>query len=767
MTKGVARQRHPLFVFSWVTKGVGTIDEEREACLLATEIESSLSTFWWQVVSLKHATREAAVQSTDPGLSLPMLASFALSCVMACGAPCAHASADQLRELPSEPAGTYFAWTGAEGDEAAARLSSDRECAACHQEQWQQWRGSTHHYASLNNPWYRDSLEGLRERAGDEAMRMCGGCHDPAMLPTEALLGTWEPESPLAHAGVSCVTCHRATHVGPEGNASLNVDLDYVLPGPTASDEVLSRHARQMNSETFESSRLCVSCHRGVLSEASGNAHILIGMNDASDWANSDWAGQGVHRFDETIDEQDCISCHMPELPDGGRDHHFRGAHTLMAAAREDEHELAALEEFLSAAVELRYGGRWDVASSQWDTSVRIPDADERQLVAFYLRNVGAGHRFPGGTLDAQGARIEVSATWYEMRISELMWPRIIAQTDSALRWVRAEPVDDEGRPHTNHPADLFSSVAWNTTIPARDAQPILVEVPALPSTHAKPAGTRALVVRARLLHERHRPEFAERVCERSEREPEFRAFEEESQRRDGWVVDPCRIPEPVVLAAAETVFSAGSSEPFAVDSAHWWAFALALSNVRVERLDYASAALDRCELLSSSESLERARCSVARAHIFARQGRRDDVVALLEPYLAAGHPAERSARWALAQAHAQVWDWSAVREVLSPAYDAGSRNTELLALLARASGVLGEHDDVVRFAGEGLRANPWYFPLRRSLVLSVPELADGLNYLAFRNADMEHARRSRCWERDPNCLAQSLPGEPFVLRWR
>lgn len=45
MTKGVARQRHPLFFFSWVTSGVGTIDEERETCLLATEIESSSSTF--------------------------------------------------------------------------------------------------------------------------------------------------------------------------------------------------------------------------------------------------------------------------------------------------------------------------------------------------------------------------------------------------------------------------------------------------------------------------------------------------------------------------------------------------------------------------------------------------------------------------------------------------------------------------------------------------------------------------------------------------
>lgn len=704
--------------------------------------------------------------SIYPGIPLHRLSSIVLCCAATCVAALGHGSVDELRGLPTEPAGTYFSWTGAEGDEAAARLSSDRDCAACHEEQWQQWRRSTHHYASLNNPWYRDSLEGLRERAGDEAMRMCGGCHDPAMLPTGALFDAWEPDSPLAHAGVSCVTCHRADHAGPEGNASLNVDLDYSLPGPEASEGELSRHANQMRSEVFEDSRLCVSCHRGVLSQASGNAHILIGMNDASDWANSDWAGQGVHRFDEPLDEQDCISCHMPELPNGGRDHHFRGAHTLMASARGDEQELAALEEFLSDAVELRFGGRWNAESSQWESSPGAQDANAPQLFGFYLRNVGAGHRFPAGTLDAQGARIEVSATWYEMRLSEFMWPQAIARTDSSIRWLRAEPVDDEGRPLTNHPADLFSSVAWNTTIPARDAQPILVEVPALSSAVDKPVGRRALVVRARLIHERHRPEFAERVCERSEREPEFRAFEEETQRRDGWAVAPCAIPDPLVLAEAHAVFTEGSSAPQEVSAAHWWEFALALSNVRVERLGYASAALDHCERLSTSESAERARCDVARAHLLARQGRRDDVVALLEPYLSGQHPAEKPARWALAQAHAQVWDWVGVHEALSPVYDAGSRNTALLALLARASGVVGDHDAVVRYAGDGLRANPWYFPLRRSLALSVPELAEGLNYLAFRNSDMEHERRSRCWERSPDCLAQSLPGEPFVLRW-
>ena len=88
-------------------------------------------------------------------------------------------------------------------------------CARCHQDVFDQWNESAHHFSSFNNQWYRKSIEYMQEVAGTKPARWCAGCHDPAPLfsgmmekPVQDIIH--EPE---AQAGLGCTACHAITHV--------------------------------------------------------------------------------------------------------------------------------------------------------------------------------------------------------------------------------------------------------------------------------------------------------------------------------------------------------------------------------------------------------------------------------------------------------------------------------------------------------------------------------------------------------------------------
>src|SRR4029078_12975852 len=55
-------------------------------------------------------------------------------------------------------------------------------CKRCHQDVYDQWFSSVHHFSSFNNQWYRKSIEDMQDTIGTRPSKWCGGCHDPAVL---------------------------------------------------------------------------------------------------------------------------------------------------------------------------------------------------------------------------------------------------------------------------------------------------------------------------------------------------------------------------------------------------------------------------------------------------------------------------------------------------------------------------------------------------------------------------------------------------------
>src|SRR5947208_3364885 len=88
-------------------------------------------------------------------------------------------------------------------------------CGACHKDIFEQWKSSMHHFASFNNQFYRKSIEYMQDVLGPQPSKWCAGCHDHAVF----FNGRFERpikvqiDTPEAHAGLSCTSCHSVVHV--------------------------------------------------------------------------------------------------------------------------------------------------------------------------------------------------------------------------------------------------------------------------------------------------------------------------------------------------------------------------------------------------------------------------------------------------------------------------------------------------------------------------------------------------------------------------
>src|SRR3954453_21214812 len=106
---------------------------------------------------------------------------------------------------------------------------------------------------------------------------------------------------------------------------------------------------------------MCSSCHKAFLDDSTGNAHHLVGQDDASPWARSAFAGSDGARIDEDVPQRDCRGCHMPRVEAVQGDlgakngtvasHFFLGGHTWLASMQGDAGVVGGTGGFLAERV--------------------------------------------------------------------------------------------------------------------------------------------------------------------------------------------------------------------------------------------------------------------------------------------------------------------------------------------------------------------------------------------------------------------------------
>jgi len=376
------------------------------------------------------------------------------------------------------PAGPFFPSSaqinGGEKIPSKFFMQSD-SCRRCHEDIYNQWFSSAHHFSSFNNQWYRKSVEYMQDTIGTKPSKWCGGCHDPAVLYSGLMDAPIKQivHRPEAQAGLGCMMCHSIAHV-----KSTMGQGDFYLEYPKLHELAAAKNPAvrwahdflvQLNPEPHrrvflkpfmrdQTAEFCSSCHKVHLDVPVNHYRWIRGFNEYDNWQASGVSGQGARSFYYPAKPAQCADCHMPltRSSDQGNingfvhSHRFPGANTALPTANEDSEQLKITEDFLknnilsvdifalsSARTELKPGA---ISQSEMSTNFAVGEEAEQMIspandgellpitaplnriqamvrrgddvrVDVVVRTRKIGHFFPGGTVDAYDTWLELKGT--------------------------------------------------------------------------------------------------------------------------------------------------------------------------------------------------------------------------------------------------------------------------------------------------------------------------------------------------------------------
>lgn len=285
-----------------------------------------------------------------------------------------------------------------------------------------------------------------------------------------------------------------------------------------------------MRDQTAE---FCSACHKVHLDVPVNSYRWVRGFDDYDNWQASGVSGQGARSFYYPEKSQSCADCHMPLVDShdpgnrGGKihSHHFPGANTAIAVANQDESQLKTTEAFLKsgfvsvdifaaspapeapgAAEMLRRNDspRANTTFAVGEEAEQHADATIREVgkIAAPLDSSGAqfepasttrldvvvrtrkiGHFFPGGTVDAFDAWLELKACDATGRV--IFWSGSVADggrgpVEPGAHFYRSFQLDGNGNPIDKRNAWQTRSLLYVRLIPpgAADVAHFLVHVP-------------------------------------------------------------------------------------------------------------------------------------------------------------------------------------------------------------------------------------------------------------------------------------------------
>ena len=252
-------------------------------------------------------------------------------------------------------------------------MESD-SCKRCHEDIYNQWNSSAHHFSSFNNQWYRKSIEYMQDTVGTKPSKWCGGCHDPAVLyagkmdtPIKQIV-----HNPESQAGLGCMMCHSIADV-----KSTMGQGDFFLEYPKLHELAASKNPvvrtlhdfmiklnpephRRVFLKPFmkqQTAEFCSSCHKVHLDVPVNHYRWFRGFNEYDNWQASGVSGEGARSFYYPAKPQQCADCHMPPEPSSDmgnvaglvHSHRFPGANTALPTANQDAAQLKATEDFLTS----------------------------------------------------------------------------------------------------------------------------------------------------------------------------------------------------------------------------------------------------------------------------------------------------------------------------------------------------------------------------------------------------------------------------------
>lgn len=267
--------------------------------------------------------------------------------------------------------------------------TSARVCGECHTDIYDSWKNSLHAF-SLTDPIFDTAYMQAVKVAGDEARRLCLGCH----APMTTFNGDYKLELGVTREGVSCDFCHTVTAVHLEAT-----EKRYSIAPGLVKRGIIKRAASPAHaveySELHGTAEFCGGCHNYV---SPAGATI---MSTYDEWREGPYAAEGTQ----------CQNCHMV-LSEG----------QVVDERIKESRDRIHLHSLIHDSDQLRGALSVEITRSQ-----RRSGAIEADVV---VANVGSGHMVPTGmptrevvlTVSAEGAR--------RTQTAERRYRRVFADAD-------------------------------------------------------------------------------------------------------------------------------------------------------------------------------------------------------------------------------------------------------------------------------------------------------------------------------------------------
>jgi tetratricopeptide (TPR) repeat protein len=392
----------------------------------------------------------------------------------------------------------------------ARTLMMDNYCLKCHEDAYNSWLHSAHHFSSFNNPPYLLSVRETRQvalkRDGNvKAARWCAGCHDVVPFLSGAFddVGFDDVNHPTAQSGITCTACHAITRVNStRGNADYTIDEPIHYPFAYSTNRFLQYlnqqlvkakpefHKRTFLKPFMRAAEFCSTCHKvSAPQELNKYKEFLRGQNHYDSYLLSGVSGHGARSFyypQKAV--PNCAGCHMPlrESGDFGANffnptnpsaryihsHLFPGANTGIAFLLGQPEVVRAQEDFLKGSLRvdifgLRQGGTIDgpLAAPLRPEAPKLKPG-QRYLLEVVLRTLRVGHHFTEGTVDS-------NEVWVDAKVSSNR--RVVARSgglgrckevDAWADFINVYMLDRDGnRIDRRNPQDIFTPL-YNHQIP-------------------------------------------------------------------------------------------------------------------------------------------------------------------------------------------------------------------------------------------------------------------------------------------------------------
>lgn len=388
-------------------------------------------------------------------------------------------------------------------------LMMDDYCLRCHEDAYQGWFHSAHHFSSFNNPFYLFSVNetrqvGLRTDGHVKSSRWCAGCHDVVPF----FSGAFDDPNydihndPTAKAGITCTACHAITHINDTtGNAAYTIDEPVHYPFAYSSNAALQWINNQLvkakpdfHKKTFlkpfmKTEEFCSTCHKvGLPFEVTKYKEFLRGQNHYDTFLLSG-AGHGARSFYYPPKaEQNCNDCHMPLQPSEDfaakffnptnqsqrfiHSHLFPSANTALPHVRGDHHIIPEHARFSTNSLRVdifgvKEGGSIDSPLiAPLRPTVPALKPGRSYLLEVVLRTLRVAHPFSQGTVDSNEIWVEVEGRSGDRVVARSGGMGQFNEVDPWSHFINVYMIDKDGnRIDRRNPQDIFTPL-YNNQIP-------------------------------------------------------------------------------------------------------------------------------------------------------------------------------------------------------------------------------------------------------------------------------------------------------------